>query len=559
MFYLILARYRYWLLAGCLLVVLGGALAALPAYRFFKNWRAETLAGEAMQYLEEGSLAQAEEQIGAAVHLSPANPLVRKTYARFLRFGGSSRTLDYWGELEKDGLLNNEDWLEYAKTALLFKQPHEALRIIQAAVASSNSSESILLFGQQLAFALEKYELSIDFSEQLLARDSDHKKAMLGLIAAKLKQEDSAVRDEAISLVDSIDLENVALGIDALLLVAENTDVAQSIRLDVLASLLNRPSVNPTQYLRIKKIQLSLQPELRNDVVEEILGHLASEEPSQQTLLGRWLNQEGFYSQVLEVISMEQAKKNVDLFGIRMDALAQLERWDEIHRILRDDRTVPINDFMRQLYLFRSLKEQGLDEEANFRWTRAIMPGTDLKNYFDRLQRAGVYAEALGYYSHAKMAYSRLQENSLTARQGFIALFRVARLEGDTEELIQLLETMRAKYPQEKAVINDLNYYNLLLGNDIQESLASAYRLYTENPRQMAYRVTLAFAFLRVGDFQKADTLLDIPELDWCELQDIWKFVKQLSLKSQNKPPLPCPLNLNKLLPEEKNLIETMN
>lgn len=551
----------YWIggaIALVLLVVV--ALSALPAYRAFKEWRAQSVAENALQYLEEGDEPGAKQAIRAAVQLSPKNTQVRRAFASILFKTRSPAALTVWKQLEADQLLSGDDWFDYAQVYLAYGETLSALQAIAHVVDDPEVSNEDLLFAQKIAMLARDSRRAAEYASRVLARDPDNHEAQLRLAAALLLKRDRGDLVKAEQLLLTIQEREGGFARRAMMMLAKNPQLPENVRLRAVERALRELELESVDYLEFQHVRVKLlAKEQQNSVVSEVLSRFDLDDAETLVHVGRWLNKVEAHDRVLEVISADAAKSRLDLFGIWVDALASLDRWEDIYQTLRDEADIPLPDFINQLYLFRCLREMGREKEAVFRWEHALLPGAH-EDLTQRLVRAGDYAEKLGYYDMAKRAYERLRKNPLTAMRGYTALMRVARYENDTQEIIRLLESMRTKFPHEEAVVNDLNYYYLLRGEYASEALQSAYDLYQDNKLQMAFRVTLAFGFLRAGQPDKAHLLLDIPDVQWEDFSDLWMFVKYLSLRAmydeEGAQELFDRLDKDYLLPEEYALIK---
>jgi lipopolysaccharide biosynthesis regulator YciM len=112
----------------------------------------------------------------------------------------------------------------------------------------------------------------------------------------------------------------------------------------------------------------------------------------------------------------------------------------------------------------------------------------------------GKYAEKMGQFDQAELAFRSLSANAATARPAMEALLGIAEKRGDVELLCDTLKKMRARWPQDDSVKNDLAYVNLLMGRDVDESMAVAKELVARSPASLAHRTTLALAAIRKSD-----------------------------------------------------------
>jgi len=556
LFFILLAKYRWQVLSILTLALVAIGLSAPYAYRSFKTWRGESLANSAVRALSQGDLEGSRESIEAAYQLVPQNALVRKQLARVLHAHGKSQSLEFWYRLAEDGLLNHDELIEYVNTALSLKIPQEAMRIMEIMIKDPNVRDEDFRMAMKVAYRLGDLNRIDEFYKMAIEHHPEDYKAGLILASTFLQTGDPFRHATAITVLDDLKKRKGEPSLSALKFLALSKHVSIEKRQDAIHQLLLSEDLLNNDYLDIQKMRIVISPNEKRKIIEEVLARFLKSDESQKIMLGRWLNQIHEYAMVLEMITEEQAKTNVELLGVYLDALAETQQWEVLIRILRDEANLPITHFVRQIYLFRSYKELASEEEALYHWNNTILQNSDVKSYYERLMKAGNYAEAMRYFNYAEIAYEKIKNNPLSAKQGYVALFRIARAEGKTARLGELLAEMKPSYPHEQALINDINYYNLLLGKDVEQSTASALQLYTQHPKLMAYRVTMALALLRNNEADKANALLNIPGIDWSSLQDVWKFVKVLVEVANGNQTVALMRELRNLLPEEKQLLD---
>ena len=81
--------------------------------------------------------------------------------------------------------------------------------------------------------------------------------------------------------------------------------------------------------------------------------------------------------------------------------------------------------------------------------------------------------------------------------------------------LCDILQKMRARWPHDDAVKNDLAYFNLLTGKAVDESLAVARELVSRSPRSLPHLTTLALAALRKNDPAGALSVYQGLQIPW--------------------------------------------
>jgi hypothetical protein len=170
------------------------------------------------------------------------------------------------------------------------------------------------------------------------------------------------------------------------------------------------------------------------------------------------------------------------------------------------------------------------------------------------------YAEKCGNLEQAGIAYRSLSVNASTARLGMEGLLKNARSRGDMAMLCDTLEKMHARWPQDAAVKNDLAYFNLLLGRQVEESLAAAKELVARSPRSLPHLTTLALASLRRQDPAAALAVYQGLQIPWERIATSQRAVHAAVLGANGKTAEAMAeasaLRWEELRPEERELVK---
>jgi DNA-binding SARP family transcriptional activator len=170
------------------------------------------------------------------------------------------------------------------------------------------------------------------------------------------------------------------------------------------------------------------------------------------------------------------------------------------------------------------------------------------------------YAEKIGETDEARKVFERLTGVPEYSDRAYAGLIRIAERNGGTRTLREIMRDLSARHPDDPAPQNDLAYLNLLLNERVEASKETAEALHKAHPNVMAYRNTLALAYLRLDDPASARKLYEDLNLDWKMLQPGWQAVHAAVIgangDAQNARVLAKEIPLNALKPEEHALIQ---
>jgi tetratricopeptide (TPR) repeat protein len=284
-------------------------------------------------------------------------------------------------------------------------------------------------------------------------------------------------------------------------------------------ALRNHPKATDEQKLAAASAEIQLDPRRYAEIVKRTVAEYRSGTIEQRAQLARWLNQNREYDNVLDVITVEEAAGRSDLFLIRLDALAGRGYWPEIAELLRGD-SIPLQVPVVLLYRGRAARELGKPEESATFYRRAVIeaaPTPDVMWYVIN------YLQRVGENQVLEQELERLADNPASARQAFQALVPIVQKRQDAEELYQLYDRMLKRLPSDPAVQNDHRYFATLTGR--RADVSGARELVDDQPRMLAYRITLALTHLKSGQPEAAMKVFDGITLDPMQIQPYQRAV----------------------------------
>jgi len=545
---------RPWLIGIFAFVLIAIVAGAYPSYRSYQSWTAENLARSADELIKQGNVVEALEALTKAIRKDQDNYEVIRMRAMIYTQLKHQDCLIIWTRLRQLHGLNAEDRREYARAAVLFGQVDLADQIMAGAEGRNAPIEDILL-RYLIAFNQGNYKLAEDLAREALRKDPNDQSALINMAHALLLQKSPRAREEAADILEKMQEGTDLYSLTALRLVASDEDILTKSRLDACKKIFEHPETGFNERLFVRKIRIKLEPELKDEIIDITIAEATDGTPYEKAQISRWLNQIDQSHRIAELLDFEAAKNRRAHLLILLDALAAQDLWDEIETALQDP-DIALEPFFRKLFIFRVNLEKGRLPDADATWSRLIATGA---NYEDRLRTTADYVYKLGRLDYARKAYQIMSRNSLVSRAGYIGLVKVAKRELKLTELITLLKTMIEKFPSDEAASNEYNYYRLLAKQEIGMATNSATNLYKINPKMMAFRITLALAYMRNGKPADAYNMLNINKLEWDELEDLRKVIRAATLiqngQATGAKGLLESINRDALFPEELELI----
>jgi len=498
------------------LVVLGiGTAIAIP---MIKDWRARQFTERAERLLEENKLQEAFNNAASAMQMRPGLPDVRRTYAKVLLTANKAEGMAVLRTMAEDGTADTQDRLDLTDAALRFGDVPLAEREAFQALQSGERKPDALLRVARVRLAQQRVDDALQALRESQEAGGNPDAAIL-LARLQFAANTPESTAEALDLLRPLARQKDKGGLEALLALVASPALQSAEGATWVDALRNHPEATNEQKLAAASAEVQLDPRRYAEIVQRTVAEYRGGDIEQRAQLARWLNQNREYDGVLDVIKAEEAAGRSDLFLIRLDAMAGRGDWQEIADMLRGE-SIPLQVPVVLLYRGRAARELGKPEESATFYRRAVIeaaPTPEVMWYVIN------YLQRVGEDEVLEQELERLTDNPASARQAFQALVPIVQKRQDAEELYQLYDRMLKRLPAEPAVQNDHRYFAALTGR--RADVSGARDLVAEQPRMLAYRITLALTHLKNGQPEAAMKVFDGITLDPAQIQPYQRAV----------------------------------
>lgn len=482
-----------WLIFGTLAAMLLVALGwTLPwAYRQAKAWRAQSLSTQALAAAQQQDWASARLYAQGAYLLAPFDAATLRNLAELQTGLDAKAALSFYKQLVKLPEANAADRRSYAAAALKAGNPALAWTLAKDLWQQVPTKAENVRLATQAAWAAGQQPAARAILGQRLLQVPEDRWSQLHL--GMLLMQNNDLKGQALPRLEAAAEGNDALAMQALLAMGSLATTTEG-KSKLAARLRQHPKRNPQAELLA--LELEAPPGTEEDrrawVAARIMPQAGEREAWARVLLAR-----GYPELALQLGEQSAAPVGGDQrsFLLRMDALAQLNRWNEIRAELQSPN-LPLPESIREVFLARCALELGETTEADWHWSRAqLAAGTSQAE----LNYLAEYAFKGRLWGVAKQAYQGLLRDPRHAHQAYVRLIRLLELQGDTSGLVDLYRQMIRQFPADDAVANDYLYLRLLREEEVENALEEAQERVNRRPEVMAFRVTLALAYLRAG------------------------------------------------------------
>ncbi len=492
-----------------------GTAIAIP---MVKDWRARQFTEKAEELLAQDKIQEAFNNAASAMQMRPGLADVRRTYAKVLLKGGKSEGMAVLRTMVEDGSAEPQDRLDLADAALAFGDVPLAERETFNLLQSGEKTPDALLRLARVRIAQNRAADAVQALRESLEAGSSPEATIL-LARLQFAANTPETTTEAIELLRPLAGQKDKAGLDALLTLVASPALRTEEGSTWVEALYSHPEASDEQKLAAASAEIQLDPKRYAEIVQRTVGEFRDGSIEQRAQLARWLNQNREYDGVLDVISAEDAASRSDLFLIRLDAMAGRGDWKDIAELLRGEG-IPLQVPVVLLYRGRAARETGDPEGSATFYRRAVIeaaPTPDVMWYVIN------YLQRVGEDEVLEQELMRLTENPATARQAFQALVPIVQKRQDAEELYQLYDRMLKRLPAETVVQNDHRYFAALTGR--RADVSGARDLLAQQPRMLAYRITLALTHLKNAQPEAAMKVFDGITLDPMQIQPYQRAV----------------------------------
>jgi tetratricopeptide (TPR) repeat protein len=549
-------RVRLVLLLGAVATcALGIALyfTARPLGGAIKGWQSHRLAREAFALIDQKQWSEAEAKARNAYLVRPTEPEAWRAIARLLsRAGQGTAALEWWQKVDNEHRLTIEDRRDFAGAALAAGDLQAAATQVDALVAQRTGPAPIdIVLAGQLAVRQSDAVLAVDYAERAVAdkRARPYDLLSAAILVLSVTAPDSQPYSSAWKQIEDLarDTKNAA-SLEALVFLAREQPQAPSPPIGGNTSLLlgsgSTPQPTATQpgdelslnlgatppptsaeptmnvievadalenhrdgrpYHKLLALELRVKhdPALTDEYVAQAVKRFGSGDNETLAALAAWLNNIGRPAKTLEVLPLERALQRQDLFLQHINALAALQRWNDVKDLLTSER-FPIEPVLQHVYLATAQARLGAATAATNEWQRAL----EVANTAEKLLALAGYAEQNDAGDIAEGAYSEAVRLAPKNRAAYAGLLRAALASRQTVKAQKITAEIVHLWPDDAAARNQDAYLRLLLGTSDGAAEAAerdAQVLAAKEPWNWSARATLGLARLRLG--RKEDAL----------------------------------------------------
>ena len=548
-------RGRRWILliASVLAMIVAGTLA----YRWFKGQRAERFAAAGNALVAADKWNDAAVQYRVALQLDPSNYHGLSGAARLASKAERPEALELWQKVLALPQCTIRDREDYAELLIKTNRLNLAEKAIDPLLKDNPDTKALQLaarYARKIGDNVKAGEYLRIASKR--APDDDAPRFQLAEVLAQ--STDAADQAEARKILWELAARANLYKKAAVEALGAAPELTTDERKRLLQELMALTPKTAKDDLLAADMRVQLQPDEAARIYREEVERWRNGQSQELLDLARWLNAHQQPELVLSTFPVERTLEDNQLLLARLDALATLQRWNDIDGVL--NRTdVTLDPSVIESFRARTALERNANLDAEVHWNHAIsLAGSDPY----KLRFVANFAEQSRATAAALKAYEQLARFPEHADFAYRGTQRVSQRSGDTAAQRAAMSKISARAPEDPNAADQLAYLNLLLGEDVDQNFAVAKKLAEQYPNRLSYRVTTALGYLRQHDPASALAQFKGPvSIDWKRTLPAWRAVYAAALLASDRNDeardIIATISRNRLNPQERELIES--
>ncbi|PYJ84013.1 MAG: hypothetical protein DME73_00935 [Verrucomicrobia bacterium] len=541
------------LIASVLAVIVAGTIA----YRWFKGQRAERFAAAGEALVAADKWNDAAVQYRVALQLDPSNYHGLSGAARLASKAERPEALELWQKVLALPQCTIRDREDYAELLIKTNRLNLAEKVIDPLLKDNPDTKAL----QLAARYSRKIGDNVKASEYLRVaskRTPDDDAPRFQLAEVLAQSTDAADQAEARKILWELAARPIVYKKAAVEALAAAPELTTDERKRLLQELTALTPKTAKDDLLAADMRIQLQPDEAARVYREEVERWRNGQSQELLDLARWLNAHQQPELVLSTFPIERTLEDNQLLLARLDALATLQRWNDIDGVL--NRTdVTLDPSVIESFRARTALERNANLDAEVHWNHAIsLAASDPY----KLRFVANFAEQSRATAAALKAYEQLARFPEHADFAYRGTQRVSQRSGDTAAQRTAMSKISARAPEDPNAADQLAYLNLLLGEDVDQNFAVAKKIAEQYPSRLSYRVTTALGYLRQHDPASAMAQFKGPvSIDWKRTLPAWRAVYAAALLASDRNDeardIIATIPRDRLNPQERELIES--
>lgn len=546
-------RRKRWILI--ILGLLFLAVAGITTYHWFKSNRAERFAAAGDALVAADKWNEAAVQYRVALQLDPSNYRGISGAARLATKADRPEALELWQKVLTLPQCTIRDRQDYVELLIKMNRLNLAEKMIDPLLKDNPDTKTLQLatrYSRKIGDTVKAIEYARIATKR--APDDDAPRFQLAELLAQSTEADQAEARKILwELAAKPGLYKKA-AVEALATAPQLTTDERNRLWQELTALAPKTIKDD---LLAADLRFQLHPDEAARIYQQAIERWGNGQTQEVLDLARWLNAHQQPELVLSTFPIERTLEDNQLLLARLDAMASLQRWNDIDDLL--NRTdITLDPSVVESFRARTAQERNAALDAEVHWNHAMsLAGTDPY----KLRFVANFAEQSRATAAALKAYEQLARFPEHADFAYRGIQRVSQKSGETAAQRAAMSKISTRAPDDPNAADQLAYLSLLLGEDVDKNFAVAKKLTEQYPNRLSYRVTTALGYLRQHDPASALAQFNAPApIDWKRTLPAWRAVYAAALLASDRNDeahdIIATIPRDRLNPQERELIE---
>jgi hypothetical protein len=521
-----------------ILVALLGLLAALVAtlpfwgpesYMRLKSHLAESHTESSLLLEENGQFNSAIEKTRAAHKLAPDNLKISRRLGHLLEKQNVMEAFRQFEKVSQHPLASEQDKLVLTRLALRTGKLSTAEAQLDNLQTANNEGLGLEfhLLAAKTHQARGRIEKAIRETRIILAEEESklHKQARYLFIQLAIRSNNPNLMKEAKETLALMSREPGIAGLEAIRFYFGISGYTTAEAITILQKTFQHPSATLSDKLEAATLCHNAAPERTSEIAATLEQQfdLSGKDPQELYLFCRWLGSIRQWDMLESHIRPEHALLSPQLYTLRLDALANLDKWERLAQETAN-RNAPIASHFRMAFRARALVKLGKEALAHEQINRLI---NEIGNDRDATLKTCEYLEktrdipALRYLLHRVVEADPVLEP--------YAFRKLLIYERETASLKQICHWYEKLHRAGRNLVQfraEKAYYDLLSDKNHGESILVAKSLYSSTPNNLEFRILMALAHLRTDEPEEALHILEKEPVPlWDKGRIGWKMI----------------------------------
>ncbi len=493
-----------WCLINFFIIVLAAWTIGPRSLSKARSLAAQYYADKAENHIKSSEWPEASAALTLAQQWSSQNPRTRRVTADFLIAidGEPASILHTLRILDANGQAIEADYLKMGQIYIQQQDILNTLKSLDKLTPATRAQRPALELQANILRLQGRVKEAEDTLRRALTLDKDDPICRLRLASMDQKAAFIEMRQQGRKVIVQLSSGKDQAALLAIDFMANDSSLSSLEADSLLQSIEAHPDKTIEARLHVLSALIRVRPQQREEILSAEVERYAKKGPEKLAPLLTWLLREHEPTKVLSIYPSDLFTKSPLLIMPYLQALADLDQWEEIDKTLSKPAGIPISNAFSSLW--RARASQHINQ-GNITRTRqhllivyeASRQGRDAA----AATAAANIAEEAGIYDLAAKFYEDLSEHQPKLKLPMLEKVYEMDMRGhNTERVLEIAKRLVSLRPENVQYVDRVTYLQLVAGYDLELNLQKVKQRTDTNSVSIEHRLFQALAAYRMGD-----------------------------------------------------------